>query len=240
MAKTTHELRLDDVRPFRIAVEDETLADLRRRLANTRFTDEVAGAGWEYGTSLGYLEELCAYWLEEFDWRAQEASLNQFDHYLGRVGDQELHFIHARSGRADALPLVATHGWPSTFFEQLKLIPRLAHGPAGEAAFDLVVPSMPGFGFSARPRVRYRSARVPELWRALMEGLGYSSFYAHGGDIGGGVTARLGQRHADAVLGIHVTNVYGSIGPDDPPPSEAEQRYLDEQARWLRDDWRTA
>lgn len=91
-----------------------------------------------------------------------------------------MHFVHTRSGRLDALPLIATHGWPSTFFEQLKLVPRLTRGAAGEVTFDLVIPSLPGFGVSARPQVRYRSARVPELWRVLMEGLGYPQFYAHG------------------------------------------------------------
>jgi pimeloyl-ACP methyl ester carboxylesterase len=230
-------LELTDVRPFTIDVDETILVDLRSRLAATRWTDEVVAAGWDYGTSLGYLKDLCAYWLEEFDWRAQEAKLNAFDHYLGEVDGQQLHFIHARSTRSDALPLVATHGWPSTFFELLNLVPRLTDGVGGEPTFNLVIPSMPGYGFSAPPRDRYVSARVPELWRALMEGLGYSTFYAHGGDIGGGVTARLGQRHADAVLGIHVTNVYGSIGDDDPPPTESEHRYLAKQAQWLSEDW---
>jgi len=228
---------LVDVQPFRIAVGEETLDDLRRRLKLTRWTDEVAGAGWDYGTSLGYLKELCAYWLEEFDWRAQEAKLNAFEHFVGRIGEQRIHFVLARSAHGDALPLIATHGWPSTFFEMLKLVPRLTEGSSGEATFNLVIPSMPGYGFSSRPTERYFSANVPELWRALMEGLGYPRFYAHGGDIGGGITARLGQRHADAVLGIHVTNVYGSIDKDDPPPSDAERRYLEQEETWLQEEW---
>jgi pimeloyl-ACP methyl ester carboxylesterase len=227
---------LVDVRPFRIHVEDDVLDDLRHRLATTRWTDEVTTAGWDYGTPLAYLKDLCAYWLDEFDWRAQEAQLNTFDHFLGTIGEQEIHFIHARSAHSDALPLIATHGWPSTFFELLKLAPKLTEGAGGEASFNLVIPSMPGYGFSSRPADRFFSTRVPELWRAMMEGLGYERFYAHGGDIGGGVTARLGQRHADAVLGIHVTNVYGSIGKGDPPPTDAERRHLDQQQRWSREE----
>jgi pimeloyl-ACP methyl ester carboxylesterase len=228
---------LVDVEPFRVDIDEEVLDDLRRRLASTRWPDEVAAAGWDYGTSLDYLKELCAYWLEEFDWRAQEEKLNAFDQFRGRIGDQWIHFVHVRSGRSGALPLIATHGWPSTFFELLKLVPRLTAGPSGEPAFDLVIPSMPGYGFSSRPTERYFSASVPELWRALMEGLGYPQFFAHGGDIGGGVTARLGQRHPDAVLGIHVTNVYGSIAGDDPPPSEAERRYLEQEESWRSREW---
>jgi len=229
--------QLADVKPFKVAVAEAVLDDLRRRLAATRWTDEVVDAGWEYGTSLTYLKELCAYWLEEFDWRAQEEKLNAFDHFVGSIGDQQIHFVHARSGRSDALPLIATHGWPSTFFELLKLVPRLTAGLSDEATFDFVVPSMPGYGFSSRPITRYQSARVPDLWRTLMEGLGYAQFYAHGGDIGGGITARLGQRHADAVLGIHVTNVYGRINEKARPASEAERRYEAEQEEWEREEW---
>jgi len=138
------------------------------------------------------------------------------------------------------MPLVLTHGWPSSFFELTKLIPLLtdpaANGGDPADAFDVVVPSMPGFGFSDRPTERFASARVPNTWVELMRRLGYARFGAHGGDLGGGVTARLGQFFPEALIGIHVTNVYGSIAEEDPPPTEAERCYLEQQRGWERDE----
>ncbi len=226
-----------DLQPFEIAIPDEQLDDLQRRLESARWPDEVAFAGWDYGTPIGYLEELCRYWREQFDWRAAERRLNELDHYTTTIDDQLVHFVYAKAQRDDAIPLIATHGWPSTFFELLKLIPRLTAPSDAGPVFDLVIPSMPGYGFSGRPRERYISARVPEIWRKLMNGRGYERFAAHGGDIGGGITARLGARHSDAVAAIHVTNIYGSIEDGDPPPSQAEKRYLAEQQKWLKDGW---
>lgn len=226
-----------DLQPFEIAIPDEQLDDLQRRLESARWPDEVEFAGWDYGTPTGYLEELCGYWREQFDWRAAEHRLNELDHYTTSIDDQLVHFVYAKAERDDAIPLIATHGWPSTFFELLKLIPRLTAASDDGPVFDLVIPSIPGYGFSGRPRERYFSARVPEIWRKLMNGLGYERFAAHGGDIGGGITARLGARHSDAAAAIHVTNIYGSIEDGDPPPSEAEKRYLAEQQKWLKDGW---
>ena len=226
-----------DLQPFEIAIPDEQLDDLQRRLESARWPDEVESAGWDYGTPTGYLEELCGYWREQFDWRAAEHRLNELDHYTTSIDDQLVHFVYGKAERDDAIPLIATHGWPSTFFELLKLIPRLTAASDDGPVFDLVIPSIPGYGFSGRPRERYFSARVPEIWRKLMKGLGYERFAAHGGDIGGGITARLGARHSDAAAAIHVTNIYGSIEGGDPPPSEAEKRYLTEQQKWLKDGW---
>jgi pimeloyl-ACP methyl ester carboxylesterase len=229
-----------DFTPYAIDLPDATLVDLRERLARTRWPDEVGGAGWAYGTNLKYLRDLCAYWLEGFDWRAQERTLNLLPHFRAEIEGLGIHFIHVRGRGPHPFPLVITHGWPSSFFEIVKLIPLLtdpaAHGGAAADAFDLVVPSMPGYGFSDRPAHPFVSARVPDLWATLMQGLGYARFGAQGGDIGGGVTARLGQRYPDLVAGIHVTNVYGSIEAGDPPPTEAERAYLAGEARWEREE----
>jgi hypothetical protein len=141
-----------EVRPFAIQVPDEVLNDLRRRLDNTRFPDEMPGSGWDYGSNLDYLKELVQYWRTDFDWRAQEEKLNRFHHYKTAVDGLDIHFIHERGIGPNPMPLVMTHGWPSCFFEMTKIIPLLTdpgrHGGDPADAFDMVVPSLPGFGFS--------------------------------------------------------------------------------------------
>jgi pimeloyl-ACP methyl ester carboxylesterase len=227
------------VRPFTIAVPDVVLGDLRRRLAATRWPRQVDGAAWEYGTNLEYLQELCAYWRDEFDWRAAERRLNALPQFVTEIDGQEIHFIHLQGHGEASIPIVLTHGWPSSFFEFTKLAPLLADparaGDAGARSFDVVVPSLPGFGFSGVPRRRFVHAEVPRLWVALMRRLGYDRFAAHGGDLGGGIAARLGQSHADSVIGIHVTNVYGSTD-DGPSPSAAELAFLGEEEAWEREE----
>jgi pimeloyl-ACP methyl ester carboxylesterase len=153
----TAELRVDPtaIRPFTIAVSDEVLADLDARLARTRFPDQV-GTNWVYGTDVDYLRELVTYWREEYDWREQERQLNQFDHFTTRIDDLDIHFIHQRSPEEDALPLLILHGWPGSIVEFTKIIGPLtnpvAHGGRAEDAFHVVAPSLPGYGFSERPR----------------------------------------------------------------------------------------
>ncbi|MCW2983764.1 MAG: Epoxide hydrolase domain protein [Conexibacter sp.] len=229
------------ITPYTIEISSSVLEDLQARLARTRWPDAVRDSGWEYGTDLEYLQELVAYWQAGFDWRAQERTLNELPHFRTPISDVDVHFVHVRGQGPAPFPLVLTHGWPSTFFELTKLIPLLtdpaAHGADAADAFDVVVPSMPGFGFSSVPRERFVSARVPEMWATLMERLGYERFGAHGGDIGGGVTANLGRQFPQAVAGIHVTNVYGSIGPQDPPPTDAELAHLARDERWRATEW---
>src|SRR5262245_57282899 len=146
----------ETIEPFRIHVDDSVLEDLRRRLEWTRLPDQIEGTDWEYGISLDYLRELLAYWRDGYDWRAQEARLNQLEHFRTRIDGQSIHFIHARSARADALPLLITHGWPGSVVEFLDVIPRLtdpeAHGGAAADAFHVVAPSLPGWGFSEPTR----------------------------------------------------------------------------------------
>jgi len=228
--------------PFTLAAPQAALDDLRARLAATRWPDEIDGAGWDYGTSLAYLRELAAYWQGGFDWRKQEAALNAFPHYRLDVDGLGLHIIHQRGRGPNPIPLILTHGWPSTFYELTRVIPLLtdpaAHGADPALSFDVVVPSLPGFGFSDHPRQPGMVvSRVAELWVALMERLGYPRFAAFGSDIGAGVTNRLGLNHPDHLLGIYVLSVMSPYrGPGSAPLSEAEQAFVALTERWEEDE----
>jgi pimeloyl-ACP methyl ester carboxylesterase len=226
---------------FAIDVPEAVLQDLRERLGRTRWPDQVEGAGWDYGTERGYLQALCAYWRDGFDWRAQERRLNRLPQFKARVGGLDLHFVHARGAGPDPFPLIITHGWPSTFAEPAELVGPLTdparYGGDPADSFDVVIPSLPGFGFSERP-LRRGLVRVDALWRLLMtEVLGYRRFAAHGTDVGARVTSALGRFHSDVVAAIHIASV-DLDGPDPaPPPSElsAEERdYLSRVSQWER------
>jgi pimeloyl-ACP methyl ester carboxylesterase len=227
-----------DVQPFSIAVADEVLADLRHRIAGTRWPDEVVDARWDYGTNLDYLKSLVAYWQNQFDWRAQEARLNQFAQFRAEIAGFGIHFIHERGKGPDPLPLILTHGWPDSFFRMVKIIPMLTD-PArfgGDPAdsFDVVVPSLPGFGFSDRPLERgMNSVHTAELWARLMtEVLGYRRFAAAGGDIGSGVTRFLAVAHPDVLVGIHLTDTGLPLSAEVPDLSAAEKQYLQAAQQW--------
>lgn len=177
------------IEPFRIPFDPATMEDLRRRLSHTRWPDEI-GEPWSYGTSLTYLRELAEYWAAGFDWESQVERLNRFPHFLATIGGQRIHFLHRRGSGPKPFPLVVTHGWPGSFLEMLAILPLLAdrgsggHDPAD--AFDVVVPSLPGYGFSGRPTAPgMNPKRIAELWQSLMvDGLGYDRFGAQGGDWG--------------------------------------------------------
>lgn len=227
-------------RPFRIAVSSDVLADLRERLIRTRWPDQIPEAGWDYGTDLSFLRELVSYWRDRFDWRAREAELNRLPHFRTVLDGIGMHYVHVRSKVAHALPLVLTHGWPNTFYEMWRLIPLLvdpeAHGASAEDAFHVVVPSLPGCGFSEIPTQRgMTKTRIASLWAALMTELGYTRFAARGGDIGSGVTAWLGIDYPGRVIGIHVSDVLRpGLGPDSAPLSEHERKFLAEEDAWTR------
>jgi pimeloyl-ACP methyl ester carboxylesterase len=233
-----------DVTPFTMNVPDDILTDLRARLAQTRWPGELPDTGWEYGSNLAYIQELVEYWRTQFDWRAQERMLNELPHFRTQIDGLGIHFIHVRGKGPHPHPLVITHGWPSTFFEILKIIPRLtdpaSYGGDPADAFDVVVPSLPGYGFSDHTRERGMSVfRVADLWTQLMAGLGYTRYGAQGGDWGASVTARLGFIDAEHVSGIHTTSVASGtirpyLGPGARPLSEAEKRLLEEREAWQR------
>ena len=234
-----------DVRPFTIAVEDSVLEDLQQRLADTRWPDEIPNTGWDYGSNLAYLKELVEHWRTKFDWRAQEAKLNAFSHFKSEVDGLDIHFIHEKGKGPNPIPLVITHGWPSCFFEMTKIIPLLAdpasHGGDAADSFDVVAPSLPGFGFSDHAQDRGMEVqRVAGMWNKLMtENLGYPKFAAQGGDIGSGVTARLGYAHADTLYGIHLTSITRPtpyLGPGSRPVTDAEQALIAQRDKWFADE----
>jgi pimeloyl-ACP methyl ester carboxylesterase len=228
------------VQSFEIGVPQETLEDLRRRLELTRWTDEVAGAGWDYGTNLAYLKELVGYWQDGFDWREQEAKLHEFAQFRAGVDGLGIHFVHERGKGPNPMPIILTHGWPDSFYRFHKIIPMLTD-PAqfgGDPAdsFDVVVPSVPGYGFSDRPRERgLGSSQTADLFTKLMRDvLGYERFAAHGGDVGSGVTESVAARHPGALVGIHLTDVpYWHVFAASPEGlSEAEREYLEKGNEW--------
>lgn len=213
------------VTSFHVNIPQAALDDLRARLTRTRWPDEVEGTGWERGTSLGYLRELVAYWGDGFDWRAQERAMNRFAQFRADVDGLGLHVIHERGKGPRPLALLLTHGWPDSFLRMVKIIPLLAdpaaHGGDAADAFDVVVPSLPGYGFSERPREQgFGAERFADLFATLMTGtLGYERFGAHGGDVGSSVTEQLARRHAGVLVGIHLTDVpythLLSVSPND-------------------------
>ena len=233
------------IEPYEINVSDEVLEDLRERLRRTRWPGEIDAAGWDYGTPLGYLRELCDYWEREFDWRAQERRLNSYPNYCAEIDGLRVHFVHVRGKGPDPRPMVLTHGWPSTFVELEKVIAPLSDpvsvGADPGASFDLVIPSMPGYGFSSQPRQRGMDpARIAAIWRKLMvQGLGYDRFLAHGGDWGAGVSTALGRDHADVTEGIHLHFMFAggdAPGVDHSSLTEAERTYLAERVKWQAEE----
>lgn len=231
-----------DVQPFTIQVPDAVLDDLQRRLAATRWSGEIPSSGWDYGTNLAYLQELVAYWRTSFNWRAQEQMLNTFHHYKASVDGLGIHFIHEKGQGPRPMPLVITHGWPGTFFEMHKIIPRLTdparYGGDPADAFDVVVPSMPGYGFSDPPQQRgWHVLKTSDLWVKLMAGLGYQRFGAQGGDWGASVTNYLGFAYPQQLIGIHTTSLTRPtpyLGPGSAPLTAAEQALVAQREAWTQ------
>lgn len=205
------------IEAFTIAATDEQLADLRQRLANTRWPEAELVDDWSQGIPLAYVKDVCEYWANDYDWRAREELLNRFDHYRTEIEGLGIHFIHQRSPHPDARPLIITHGWPGSVVEFHKIIEPLvdpvAHGGDAADAFHVVAPSLPGFGFSDKPTATgWGVEKIADLWAMLMERLGYDSFLAQGGDWGSAVTGAIGSRHPDRCAGIHLNMPW--VGPD--------------------------
>jgi pimeloyl-ACP methyl ester carboxylesterase len=199
------------IRPFRIAIAQSDLDDLHDRLARARWPDEVPGVGWSRGVPLRYLKGLAAYWRESYDWRAWEAELNAFPQFTTEIDGQTIHYLHARSPEHDALPLILVHSWPGSIVEFMRLVEPLsnprAHGGDPADAFHVVIPSIPGFGFSMPVReVGWSSGRIARAFAELMERLGYERYGTHGGDIGAGIAGGLSPVAPERVVGVHVTS----------------------------------
>jgi epoxide hydrolase len=206
----------NEVRPLQIAVPDEDLADLRQRLTRARWPEPATVAGWSQGVPIGWLRDLCDYWATRYDWRRLEARLNDLPQYTTELDGTDIHFIHVRSPHPDALPLVLTHGWPGSVVEFLDVLDPLVdppgHGGTAADAFDVVCPSLPGFGFSGKPTgPGWGPPRIAAAWAELMSRLGYERFGAQGGDWGSPVTTGLGEQFPDRVVGIHLN--YAPVGP---------------------------
>jgi pimeloyl-ACP methyl ester carboxylesterase len=206
------------VQPFEVHIKDTVLHDLHERLVHTRWPDVISDSGWDYGTNLDYLKELVDYWQQKFNWREEEAKLNKFDQFKALIDGVNIHFIHMRGKGANPLPIIITHGWPDSFYRFYKVIPMLIDperfGGKAEDSFDVIIPSIPGFGFSDRKTMT--DGTVAELWAKLMtELLGYKKFTAAGGDLGSGVTKFLALQHPDVVAAIHLTDVGYPTGQED-------------------------
>ncbi len=231
----------ETIEGFQIRVDDSVLEDLRSRLARTRFPDQIEGTGWEYGIPIDYLRELVSYWRDEYDWRAQEARLNELAHFRTRIDGQSIHFIHARSPHADAFPLLLMHGWPGSIAEFLDVIPLLtdpeAHGGGAADAFHVIAPSLPGYGFSEPTRTRgWDVRRIAQAFIELMRRLGYARYGAQGGDWGAQLATRIGALDAPHCTAIHV-NMPVAGRPREPGPlTEEEKADLAAMAHFQREE----
>lgn len=229
---------------FQVNISQKLLDDLQDRLKNTRWPDEIPGSGWDYGSNLAYVKQLVDYWIDEFDWREQEAKINRYSQFIAKVDDLDVHYIHERGRGADPLPLLLIHGWPGSITEFLEFIPLLtdpaAHGGDPNDSFDVVAPSLPGYGFSGMPKSPGMGVNgISDVFAKLMVQIGYESYVAQGGDWGASISSRLGFAHADKVKAIHINMVFGGrpyLGPGSQPLSKAEQQYVKELAQWEDDE----
>jgi microsomal epoxide hydrolase len=235
-----------EVRPFRVAVGDDVLTDLQGRLDRVRWPDEPPGSEgtWMYGTDLGYLRQLVAYWREGYDWRAQEEAINEFPQFMARAGDVDVHFLHVEGQGPAPLPLLLCHGWPGSFWEFSRIIPLLTDparfGGDPADAFTVVAPSLPGYGFSFRPgqrrcNIEAMGAILGELMTSV---LGYRRFGVQGGDWGAGVVSRVAEQHPEAVAGLHINLLFTRPGIKPGQEGDAtddERRAQDMLNRWFKE-----
>jgi pimeloyl-ACP methyl ester carboxylesterase len=216
------------VRPFRIEVPEEQLAALRIRLGATRWPSRELVADRSQGVQLATMQALARYWAEEHDWRKAEAKLNAVPQFMAEIDGVDVHFIHVRSRHENALPLIMTHGWPGSVIELLEVVGPLtdptAHGGTPEDAFDLVLPSLPGYGFSGEPaELGWNAGRVAQAWAQLMQRLGYTRYVAQGGDVGAAVADLMGRQAAPGLIGIHMNLLVTVLSIADQLPAESEQ-----------------
>ncbi|HTX10814.1 MAG TPA: epoxide hydrolase [Solirubrobacteraceae bacterium] len=222
------------IRPFHVDIPQEALEDLRRRVASVRWPSRELVDDRSQGVQLATIHELARYWTHDYDWGKCEARLNALPQFKTEIDGEDIHFIHVRSSHEYALPLIVTHGWPGSIIEQLEIIEPLtnptAHGASASDAFDLVVPSLPGYGFSSEPtEVGWNVGRIAQAWAELMRRLGYNRYVAQGGDVGAAVTDNLGRQAPEGLLGIHVNLLLAGLAggyPSDHPTDE-ERAALD-------------
>jgi pimeloyl-ACP methyl ester carboxylesterase len=216
------------IRPFHVEVPEEQLAELRRRIEATRWPSKELADDRSQGVQLAAMQELARYWTTDYDWRKCEARLNALPQFITEIDGVDTHFIHVKSAHEDALPLIMTHGWPGSVIELLETVGPLtdptAHGADAEDAFHLVLPSLPGYGFSEEPReLGWDSGRVAQAWAELMRRLGYSRYVAQGGDVGAAVTDAMARQAPEGLLGVHINLLTAVLGIADQLPAESER-----------------
>jgi pimeloyl-ACP methyl ester carboxylesterase len=216
------------IRPFRVDIADEALDDLRRRIAATRWPSQELVADRSQGVQLATLQQLARYWTSDYDLRRVEARLNALPQFTTTIDGVDIHFLHVKSPHADALPLIMTHGWPGSVIELLETVGPLtdpsAHGGRAEDAFDLVLPSLPGYGFSGEPtEVGWDPGRTARAWAELMRRLGYTRYVAQGGDLGAIVADVMGRQAPEGLVGIHMNLLVTTLGAPTPPPGDTEE-----------------
>jgi pimeloyl-ACP methyl ester carboxylesterase len=220
------------VRPFEVHVPEEQLAELRRRLAATRWPSRELVTDRSQGVQLATMQELARYWATDYDWHRCEARLNALPQFVTEIDGVDIHFIHVKSPHQNALPLIMTHGWPGSVIELLETVGPLtdptAHGGRAEDAFDLVLPSLPGYGFSGEPtELGWNVGRIGQAWAELMRRLGYPRYVAQGGDVGAGVTDAMGRQAPEGLLGIHLNLLVTALGGPQPAETEEERAAAD-------------
>ena len=223
------------IEKFDVRVPEAVLDDLKERLARTRWPDQMDGVGWDYGSELGTVKELCEYWRDKFDWRRVEAELARYEHGTTQIDGQRVYFLHARSKHAGAFPLVITHGWPGSILEFMKILGPLtdptAHGGKASDAFHVVCPSIPGYGFSGPTNARgWDVQRVAEAEVELMKRLGYARYGAQGGDWGAMISTQIGRLDPTHCAGVHLNMAIAFPAPDAPPLTDLEQKWVAEFA----------
>jgi pimeloyl-ACP methyl ester carboxylesterase len=221
-----------EIRPFSVDFPEEKLADLRRRIAATRWPSKELVEDRSQGVQLEPLQELARYWATDYDWRKAEAKLNALPQFTTEIDGVNIHFIHVKSAHVDALPLIMTHGWPGSVIELLETVGPLtdptAHGGTAEDGFDLVLPSLPGYGFSGEPtELGWDVGRTGQAWAELMRRLGYTRYVAQGGDVGAGVTDAMGRQAPEGLLGIHMNLLVTALGGPQPTDTDEERAAAD-------------
>jgi pimeloyl-ACP methyl ester carboxylesterase len=228
-----------DIRPFQLAVPDEELADLQRRISATRWPSQELVDDRSQGVQLLTLQELARYWSNDYDWRKAEAKIGSLPHFTTEIDGVDIHFIHVRSKHQDALPLVMTHGWPGSIVELVDSVGPLtdptSHGGSADDAFHLVLPSLPGYGLSGEPReLGWDLARTARAWAELMRRLGYTRYVAQGGDVGAGVTDAMGRLQPEGLIGIHTNLLVPALGGPMPATTDAERAAAEQIATFQR------
>jgi pimeloyl-ACP methyl ester carboxylesterase len=223
---------------FNCRISQSIVDDLKFRISQTRWTDEIKDSGWQYGASLSYMKELADYWLGEFDWRKVEDKINQYPNYMAEIDGIKVHFLHIKGKGKTSVPLIITHGWPGSFMEVSKIIDPLTTDP--EFSFDLIIPSIPGFGFSQKINAPGCNLWfISDLWSKLIKKLGYEKVLAQGGDFGAAISTALALKHPDLIHGLHLNYIPGSYLPFLPPAeklTEEEIRFQKSAENWYSNE----